>query len=225
MKKILILSVACLTMALSAGAQRGPIREKTEWMDAVVPHATDRDLPHVLLVGNSITRAYYPEVAELLRGDAYVSLLATSKSLGDPALLRQVAEALREADYDVVHFNNGLHGWGYSERQYAKDFPALLRVLRKGAPKARLVWATTTPVRCGERMEEFAPETPRIRERNRIAARCIDGRDIAVDDLYGLMENRPEYYEGGDGIHPLEPGVKALAAQVAAAVSGNPSLP
>ena len=52
-----------------------------------------------------------------------------------------------ECRFDVVHFNNGLHGWGYNEEEYQKHFPELVATIRKHAPKAKLTWATTTPVR------------------------------------------------------------------------------
>ena len=101
----------------------------------------------MLLIGDSITKGYYPQVAEKLKGKASVARLATSKSLGDPVLLAEVALVLDQCRFDVVHFNNGMHGWGYSEEEYGKAFPELVATIRKHAPKAKLIWATTTPVR------------------------------------------------------------------------------
>ena len=45
--------------------------------------------PEIVLIGDSITRGYGPRVEENLKGVAYVSRMATSKSLGDPALMMQ----------------------------------------------------------------------------------------------------------------------------------------
>ena len=120
-------------------------RESIEWADIWIPEANGTTLPRVLLIGDSITRGYYPQVAEKLKGKASVARLATSKSLGDPVLLAEVALVLDQCRFDVVHFNNGLHGWGYTEAGYGKAFPELVATIRKHAPKAKLIWATTTP--------------------------------------------------------------------------------
>ncbi len=61
-------------------------RDDIEWLDVWLPHPNDNDLPRVLLIGDSITRGYYPEVEKALAGRAYVGRLTPSKSLGDPGL-------------------------------------------------------------------------------------------------------------------------------------------
>jgi len=53
----------------------------------------------VLLIGDSITHGYYPEVQARLKAQAYVARLTTSKSVGDPALLDEVALVLRQPDF------------------------------------------------------------------------------------------------------------------------------
>ena len=67
-------------------------------------------LPLVLLIGDSITVRYAAEVGTELKGKAYVSLLGTSKAVGDPALLDEIKLVLRQNVYSVIHFNFGLHG-------------------------------------------------------------------------------------------------------------------
>ncbi len=211
--------LACFISLTNVYAVEEPVREDIEWLDVWLPHSNDRDLPRVLLIGDSITRAYYPEVENALRGKAYVGRLSTSKSLGDPALLDEVALILKSATFDVVHFNNGLHGWGYSEKQYKDSFPDLIKTINTFAPKAKLIWASTTPIRCGENMTAFEERTERVKVRNQIARDCTNGKDIAVNDLFGFVENHPEYYAGGDGTHQVSLGVTAMAKQVAASIS------
>jgi len=46
----------------------------------------------VLLLGDSITRSYFSQVTKDLVGIANVYLLASSTSVGDPRLPRQIAE-------------------------------------------------------------------------------------------------------------------------------------
>jgi len=110
------------------------VRENIEWLDVWVPGNAVTDQPRVLLIGDSITCGYYKTVEDQLKGKAVVCRLATSKSLGDPALLDEVKLVLGQAKFNAVHFNNGMHGWGYTEDEYAKALPDLVAAIRKGAP-------------------------------------------------------------------------------------------
>lgn len=203
----------------TAQPSKNPPREDIEWLDVWMPFTNDSTLPRILLIGNSITRGYYGEVQKLLAGKAYVARLATSKSVGDPGLLKEIALIMSYHKFDIVHFNNGLHGWKYSEKEYQKAFPEFLQTIRKNAPKAKLMWATITPVRVKGDIASFDPKTERIKERNRIALEIIaKQKDIKVDDLWGATADNPEYFQGGDGTHPDAAGYQALAQTVATAL-------
>jgi hypothetical protein len=149
------------------------VREEIEWLDVWVPGNSNKDLPRVLLVGDSIARGYYAGAADKLKGKAVVARLTTSKSLGDPALLDEVKLVLGQAKFDVVHFNNGLHGWGYTEDEYAKALPDLVTTIRKNAPGAKLIWATTTPVREPGKSEFVTAKTDRVKARNKLAGEFV----------------------------------------------------
>lgn len=193
------------------------IREPIEWLDVWVPNSTATDLPRVLLIGDSITRAYYPEVEAKLKGKAYVARLATSKSVGDPALLAEVSLVLSEDHFDVIHFNNGMHGWGYTEDDYRQHFPEFVAAIKNGAKGAKLVWATTTPVRVKDHPDQLSDRTERVKVRNQIGRELVEKEKIPIDDLFALVENHPEYWKK-DGVHFEQPGVAAEAEQVAKAV-------
>jgi hypothetical protein len=165
-----IRSCVLLLVAAAAAAPQLRVRENIEWLDLWLPNTNDHDLPRALLIGDSITRGYGKAVEANLKGKAYVGRMATSKSLGDPALLVEVALVLQEQRFDVIHFNNGIDGDGYSEEQYAAALPALIETLRRYAPKAALIWASTTDVRRRNRLEEADPKTDRIVGRNPDAA-------------------------------------------------------
>jgi hypothetical protein len=124
-----------------------PVRENIEWLDVWLPHTNEHSLPRILLIGDSITRGYGKQVEANLKDKAYVGRMATSKSLGDPALVEQVILILREQSFDIIHFNNGMHGDGYGEEAYAEALPELVAALRRNAPRARLIWCSTTDVR------------------------------------------------------------------------------
>jgi hypothetical protein len=190
------------------------VRESVEWLDVWMPEVNSKGLPRVLLIGDSIARGYGKQVEQKLQGKAYVARLATSKSVGDPALLAEVALVLGQAKFDVIHFNNGLHGFGYTETEYRTAFPDLIATLRKGAPGARLIWATTTPVRTRDQLDQVDRKTDRVQARNAIAAKFVEAEKIPVDDLFTLMDGHPEYH-AHDGIQFNDKGVAAQAEQVA----------
>ncbi len=124
-----------------------------------------------------------------------------------------MALVLGQCRFDLVHFNNGLHGWGYSEEEYQKAFPELLATIRKHAPQARLIWATITPVRQAGKLDVIAENTSRVRARNKIAEEIVAREGISVDDLYGLVKDHPEYWSA-DGVHFNAQGVAAQVEQV-----------
>ncbi len=105
----------------------------------ICPIPTIANCREYCLIGNSITRGYYPEVVKLLEGKAYVARLSTSKSLCDPGLAKEIALIMSYCKFDIVHFNNGLHGFDYTEADYKKAFPGFIKAIRKAAPNARLV--------------------------------------------------------------------------------------
>jgi lysophospholipase L1-like esterase len=206
---------ALLCVSAYCQAQSVSRPEVTEWTWEVRPEQIDTKLPNVLLVGDSITRNYFPEVQHELAGRANVYLFAASTSLGDPRLDRQLNEfaALEAVKFSVVHFNNGMHGWAYSEKEYAASFPRYVAALRKIAPGARFVWASTTPVR---KDTSPGPSNDRIKARNE-AARVIFDRDaIPIDDQYALMAHHPDLYM--DDVHFNPEGSSVQGKQVVSAI-------
>ena len=223
MKKTLLpLSLAAafainLTAAESKAAP--PARESIEWCDIWISHANETNLPRVLLIGDSITRDYYPEVEKHLAGKAFVARLATSRFAADPVLLTEIELVLDGTRFDVIHFNNGMHGWQHSEAEYGKALPKVLRTIRAHAPKAKLIWATTTPLRDGKGVTydthaEYSDE--RIAARNAIAAEIMTARKIPTDDLNAAVRGHPELHS--DNVHFNSQGTQIQAAQVSAEV-------
>lgn len=52
-----------------------PSRESIEWCDIWISHANETNLPRVLLIGDSITRDYYPEAEKRLERKASLPAL------------------------------------------------------------------------------------------------------------------------------------------------------
>lgn len=230
MNKLLISAAVAMSIINTSGALAqtttadGPQhieREYIEWTDIWIPGADKSDKPHVLLIGNSITRGYQPIVEKMLEDKAYVARFSTSKSVGDPALLDELEAIMKHTKFDIVQFNNGLHGMGYSEAEYARSFPDLVNLIRKYAPDAPLIWANFTPLYKGPEMTELKPNSYRGMKRNEIALDYIKDKGIEINDLWSVMEGHPEYYRGGDGSHPLDIGYEALARKVASVIESH----
>ncbi len=143
-----------------------------------------------------------------------VAWLTTSKSVGDPALLAEVALVLSQTKFDVVHFNNGLHGSGYAEDEYAATLPDLVAAIRKGAPGAKLIWPAITPIRLPDKLDQIDPKTERVEARNKIAAVLMAKEKVPTDDLYDVVKDKSEWYSR-DGTHFNTKGTTALGSQVA----------
>ncbi len=192
-----------------------PDREYIEWCDIWIPHANETNLPRVLLIGDSIARDYYPEVEKLLAGKAFVARLATSRFVADPVLLKEIELVLDGTKFDAIQFNNGMHGWQHSEAEYQAAFPTLVKSIRAHVPNAKLVWATTTPLRDGKSITydtkvEYSDQ--RIAARNAIAAEIVGDEKIPTVDLNEAVRGHPELHS--DNVHFTGQGSRILAARI-----------
>jgi len=223
--RVNLISALCLAAGFASGVAAArpeaapPAREAIEWCDIWISHANETNLPRVLLIGDSIVRDYYPEVEKRFAGKAFVGRLATSRFVADPVLLKEIETVLDGTRFDVIVFNNGMHGWQHSEAKYRKAFPKLIKAIQAHAPKAKLIWANTTPLRNGKDVTydtkaEYSDE--RIAARNAVAAEIVAAQKIATVDLDAAVRGHPEFHS--DNVHFNGQGSQILAAQVCAAV-------
>ena len=78
-----------------------------------------------------------------------------------------------------------------------------------------IIWATSTPRRNGQHPVQLAPDNDRVMERTRIAVEYMKRHGIAVDDLYSLVADHPEYYNlPQDSTHFNPQGLAVEAKQV-----------
>lgn len=209
----IVLVLASMASTVMADESDKGHRESIEWCNNWFPSLDKNDLPHVLLIGDSIVMGYCPVVEKQLAGKAYVARICTSQFISDPMLLSQLKLFLGQMKFDVIHFNNGLHGASYSEAQYRAAFPAFLAAIQESAPQAKLIWAsTTTFIRDGK------PElNEQVKARNAIAHKCIEQAGISEDDLFSLISPHPELHDAG-GIHYKPEGYALLGRQVASEI-------
>jgi len=183
---------------------------------------TDAKRPRVLLVGDSILNGYVAGVTRALEGKAYVDAWVNPYHQASARLHTMVAEVLAQGPYDVIHFNMGLHGWQAGripEGEFDHHTEVLVDVLRKEAPKARIIWASTTPVTVKGKPGELDAEIDSvIVEHNRIAANVMREKDVPVNDLYLLLVDQLALARG-DQFHWTGPAYKMLGEAVAAEVT------
>jgi hypothetical protein len=236
-KKCFSLALTALALAAGARAEAGG-RDAAERDPRLNPReiswgfhtATNANpqLPRVLLIGDSIVGGYRGRVAAALAGKANVDSWLTGMHEAVPELHDYLRKALAHGPYDVIHFNIGLHGWPKGripEGQYEPLMRKYVGVLVSNAPKAKLIWASTTPVTTKGAPELLDPAiNPTIIERNAIAARIMAEHHIAVDDLYSLMPEKlatAKSANKNDQFHWGPVGIEVQADAVAANILKN----
>lgn len=183
-------------------------------------------LPRVLLLGDSIRLGYQPRVAECLAGIARV--VGPEANGGDTRnLLAHLDAWALGRDPAIVHVNAGLHdikrarGGGMpqvSPEEYARNVHALLSRLR-GETRARIVWATMTPVDESRHTERkvFDRYLADVQAYNAAAVAVAESLGVAVNDLYAQairLGGSDLLWE--DGIHFTDDGYPLLGDAVAA---------
>ncbi|MBT4098309.1 MAG: SGNH/GDSL hydrolase family protein [Gemmatimonadetes bacterium] len=188
-------------------------RENIEWCDIWVRDADKSDCKRVLLMGDSITRSYYPAVEEQITPLAACARVMTSKCVSDSTFTKELRLVLDDYSFNVIHFNNGLHGWDYSEDEYAQGLADLIQFFQDESPHSRLIWATTTPMREKGNLGALDAKTERVKVRNAAAVALCENNNIVTNDLFALTIHRPELFSE-DAVHFNPEGKSTLAEQV-----------
>lgn len=212
-----IIAVACLSTATSLFAAGG------------TPAKPDKDLPKVLIIGDSISIGYTPFVVQMLQAEATVTHnKGNAQHTGTG--LQSLDAWLGTTRWNVIQFNWGLHDLCYrnpnsknqggrdkvkgslttSLDQYEKNLDQLILRLQKSG--AVLIWAHTTVVPDGDE-GRFAGDHKKY---NEAAARVMKKHGIVINDLQTLTEGfAPELFLKPGNVHYKPDGYKLLAEQVA----------
>jgi hypothetical protein len=189
-------------------------KEKIEWTWSDHSDTLNPKLPNILLLGDSITRAYFPQVAKRFAGRANVYLFATSCSSGDPRLTEQLHLYFETApSFRVIHFNNGMHGWDYNEKAFAAGLPDMIGELKKESPDSKLLWATITSVK---KDNILGATNLRIDARNALALALMQDDGIPIDDQHKLMQGHGDLHLGD--VHFNDQGSELQGDQATASI-------
>ena len=184
----------------------------------------------VLLLGDSIRMGYAPHVRELLKERAKV-VYPEGNCMFAYYTLRMVWEWTKLVDdpksVDVVHFNNGL--WDLGQRDgrdcltpvdvYASTLRRIAKELRHFFPKARIVFATTTPINEKVFCEQHSKGNAEVERYNAAAMVALAGEVDAINDMYSFVRKNNVGCHYEDIVHFKEEGYRMLAGQVVKSIS------
>jgi hypothetical protein len=169
-------------------------------------------LPRVLLIGDSISIGYTLPVRKALAGRANVH--RAPQNCGRTAVgLLKLNVWLDDGKWDVIHFNFGIHDEHTPLADYEKQLEEFVARLQK--TRAKLIWASTTPIQRNEAKKHF-PES--IVERNTIAARMMQRHGVAVDDLFTFISPYQATLQRPNDAHFTAEGCEMLGQQVARSI-------
>lgn len=178
---------------------------------------TDTARPRVLLIGDSILNGYHKQVIASLKGKAYVDAWITPVHQSEHAN-KLLAAVLDQGPYAVVHLNMGLHGWPEGRIKPGTFEPlteAMILVIKNKLPKARIIWASSTPVTMKGKPTELEPKiNPIIDDHNRMAAKVMKKLNVPINDFYALLVTKQQLARG-DRFH-WKPPAYALLGKMAA---------
>jgi acyl-CoA thioesterase-1 len=210
---VLALAILALLSGPEASAQK-----KAD--PAFAPVKDDPALPRVLLIGDSISIGYTPPTRELLQGKANVHRIPEN---GGPTIngLKNIDRWLGDGKWDVIHFNWGLHDLKMDTGkhqvpldEYEKNLRQLVQRMKQ--TKAKLIWASTTPV------PEGKVSPPRrdsdVVAFNAAAKKVMEENGVAINDLYAFALPRLKEIQRPVNVHFTPEGSKALAERVAASI-------
>jgi len=142
-----------------------------------------------------------------------VSKITSSRSMGDSYLIKQLDALMAHAKFDVIFFNNGLHGVNYTPEEYGKYIPVVYKLLHKNNPNVKIVWINTTARRIGGDLDHFDKYNDDVNKRNKLVEKFCKSNHISILDFSSLSINNEKYYTN-DGIHFNPEGVNAQAQMI-----------
>jgi hypothetical protein len=178
-------------------------------------------MKNVVLLGDSIRIGYDKSIKKSLEGIANV-IYPEENCRFASYLLRHFHEYIKSLNgekIDVIHFNTGL--WDcirlFGEdphtpiEVYAYYMERICVRMRKFAPDAKIIFATSTAV-LSEKMEpDFKRYNEEIEAYNKVAVEIVKKHGFEVNDLYSISKALPESVHS-DAVHYYtEEGTAAFA--------------
>ena len=189
-------------------------------------------LPRILIIGDSISIGYTPQVEALMKGEAVIVHHQGNAGHTGNGLLK-IEQWLGTNQWNVIHFNFGLHDLCYrsqdpakkgqgdkvgglltnTKEKYVENLELLVQRLEKTG--AKLVWASTTVVPEGEKGRMVGDDL----KYNAVAETIMKAHRIPIDDLHTLSSGfAPSDFSSPGNVHYSKTGYEKLARQVASSI-------
>lgn len=180
----------------------------------------DPKLPRVLLIGDSVSRGYTLAARKALAGKANVHR-APANCGPTSTGLKKLDVWLGQGNWDVIHFNFGIHDRRTPVADYEMRLNSIVERLKKTG--AKVVWASSTPIPAD--WKEGPKMKTALEEKNAIAARVMKKQGVEIDDLFTFITPHLSETQNPKDVHFNGKGYDMLGKQVAKHLSGTLGLP
>jgi len=190
-------------------------------------------LRNVLLLGDSISIGYTPFVIEMMQYLATVQrpMLpdgSPENCEGTTKALQNIERWIGDTDWDVIHFNFGLHDMKHVDpatgtnsqnpedplqadpKQYKKNLKKIVDILLETG--ADLIFATTTPY--PDQVEGPLRDPGMPEKYNSIAIKIMNRNNIMINDLYTFAQPRLKEIQLPNNVHFNDLGYRQLSDKV-----------
>ena len=178
--------------------------------------------PKVLIYGDSISGGYRPRLEpELLKNNIY--LFHFVGFVGGEVPEDAIAQAAASHAFDVVVFNNGLHSLHWTpaavpDEVVIERMRKITRSFRKGAPKARVFYLSTTPHTAprpapDKPVEGLGDKNDVVVRLNTLSTQVMQEEVVEWIDVYSLLAARRDL-ANGDQYHWQAPAYEIISGEV-----------
>ena len=177
--------------------------------------ADDPKLPRVLLIGDSVSRGYTQAARNALKGK--VNVHRAPANCGPTATgLKKLDVWLGDGNWDLIHFNFGIHDRRTNVDDYEKRLEEIVKRLKQTG--AKVVWASSTPIPAD--WKEGPEMKAKLEEKNAIAAKVMDRNGVEIDDLFTFITPYLSEVQNPKDVHFNGKGYDLLGKQVAEYIEG-----
>ena len=225
MKSICLLTLSLILSFFFMAQAQSPKKQKR--VSPLSPVEEVEGLPHVLIIGDSISIGYTLPTRALLQGKVNLHRIPTN---GGPTTkgVTEIEKWLGKRKWDLIHFNWGLHDLKYMGKdgtnlvpkekggivqvplsEYEKNLEKLVIGMKKSAKQ--LVWRNTTPIPPGSKARYVGDSV----KYNQAAARVMKKHGVPTLDLYTPSKKNMKDWMKEANVHYHAHGSQALAERVA----------
>ena len=196
-------------------AKKNLAKEDIEWLRIWCEDTNAENIPRVALIGDSITEGYSQFVRKKLEGIAKVDYLATSYSIASEIYGNIIESFVNDSEYEVVHFNYGLHGYSVEEGVYeARCRKSVESIMQH----SKVILATTTTALDETLQKENEVWKEKVALRNEKVLKIAEELGSEIDDLNRVCIEMDLSKRYKDGVHFLDEGYEELAESVSMSI-------